>query len=374
MRYDINASFEENKKNGPYDRDTIKDRNATIEEILGEYGIETNFFGYKTKLPLGVAAGPLFNEKYMKAAAMDGFTVITWKTFRSEERLAHRNNGDFLGHNVVYLDQNTPFSEKDMGKTLTWTLENKHTNNHITITNSFGMGSDEPDIWTPQVSDIEIRMKQHNKTTIASVVASPKEWRSQEQLAADYTNTALKAEAAGAKIIEFNLSCPNVGCSAEWSIYKNPASTAYICSYAKERLKPETKLLIKIGYNDKEGYHKLLTPVLPYIDGVVAINTIPMKVVDQEGKQALPWWLTTWTCGYAINKLATQAVHYIHELRNENNRDIMLVGCGWVMSAKAFMRHIDAGADFVMCATAAWFNPDLPSHVAQHIRDNKISR
>jgi len=27
---------------------------------------------------------------------MDGFEVITWKTFRSEFRLAHKNDGSFL--------------------------------------------------------------------------------------------------------------------------------------------------------------------------------------------------------------------------------------------------------------------------------------
>ena len=67
-----------------------------------------------------------------------------------------------------------------------------------------------------------------------------------EQLADDYTQTALKAEAAGARIIEFNLSCPNV------------------CSSA------------------------LLTPAIAHVDGVVAINTIPMCVVDEQNKQALP--------------------------------------------------------------------------------------
>jgi hypothetical protein len=56
MRYDINASFEENKTHGPYDWETIQDRNKEILHILGEYGIKTNFFGYETRLPIGVAA------------------------------------------------------------------------------------------------------------------------------------------------------------------------------------------------------------------------------------------------------------------------------------------------------------------------------
>ena len=192
-----------------------------------------------------------------------------------------------------------------------------------------------------------------------------------EQLADDYTQTALKAEAAWARVIEFNLSCPNV-CSSEWSIYKSPETTAFICEYAKKHLDASTKLLIKIWYNDKEGYRSLLAPVVAHVDGIVAINTIPMKVVDGEEKQALPGGLTTGTCGFAINELAVEATCYLAELRKETGRDFMLVGCGWVMNPEWFMAHIDAGADFVMCATAAWFNPDLPMQIAEYIRDNKI--
>ena len=373
MRYDITKSFEQNKKEWPQSWDEIKDRNDQIQDILGEYGIFADFFWYKTNLPIGVAAGPLFNEKYMMAAAMDGFSVITWKTFRSEERLAHRNDGSYTGHNVVYLNRETPLQPQEMWGYLEGSLENTTAPEYTTITNSFGMWSDEPSIWMPQVTEIEKRMTDHNKKTIASVVASPKDDWTMEQLADDYTQTALKAEASWATVIEFNLSCPNV-CSSEGSIYKSPETTAFICEYAKKHLQPSTKLLIKIWYNDKQGYKKLLEPTLPHIDGIVAINTIPMKVVDGEEKQALPGGLTTGTCGYAINDLSTEAVWYLAELRREEGRDFKLIWCGGVMSAASFMKHIDAGADFVMCATAAWFNPDLPMQIAEYLRDQEIKK
>ena len=154
-RYDINASFEENKKNGPYDRDAIQDRNEAIQEVLGEYGIQTNFFWYKTNLPIGVAAWPLFNERYMMAAAKDGFSVITWKTFRSEERLAHRNDGSYTGHNVVYLNRDTPLKQDEMWSYLEGSLENTTDPLHTTITNSFGMWSSVPEVWMPKVTEVE---------------------------------------------------------------------------------------------------------------------------------------------------------------------------------------------------------------------------
>jgi dihydroorotate dehydrogenase len=88
----------------------------------------------------------------------------------------------------------------------------------------------------------------------------------------------------------------------------------------------------------------------------------------------LPGGLTTGTCGYAINDLSVEAVWYLAELRREMWWAFALVWCGWVMSAETFMKHIEAWADFVMCATAAWFNPDLPIQIAQYFRDNQISR
>ncbi|MDI9355028.1 MAG: hypothetical protein QM532_02315 [Cyanobium sp. MAG06] len=74
-RYLINKTFEYNKDKGPFE--LVKDSNNLIKKSLGRYGIESDFFGYKTKLPIGVAAGPLYNKRYMTAAMNDGFTVIT---------------------------------------------------------------------------------------------------------------------------------------------------------------------------------------------------------------------------------------------------------------------------------------------------------
>jgi len=373
MRYDINASFEENKAHGPYDWERIQDRNEEIWEILTEFGIETDFFWYKTKLPIGVAAWPLFNERYMMAAAKDGFSVMTWKTFRSQERLAHRNEGSYLGHNVVYLNCSASLWKDEMWTELVWSLENMTEPEYTTITNSFWMWSSVPEVWIPKIVDVEKRMLENNKQTIASVVASPGDGWTLEQLAQDYTDTALQAESAWARIIEFNLSCPNV-CSSEWSIYKSPQTTEFICSYAKQLLQPSTKLLIKIGYDTIDGYRELLSPTLAHIDGIVAINTIPMQVVDTHWNQALPWGLTAWTCGYAINDLAVEAVLSLAELKREMWWEFALVWCGWVMSPEWFMKHIHAWADFVMCATAAWFNPDLPLQIAHYLREQSISQ
>lgn len=371
-RYDVTKSFEYNKENGPFGYEEIQDKNNQIKEILGEYGVEKDFFGFKTKLPIGVAAGSLFNDNFMKAACKDGFEVVTWKTFRSESRLAHRNNGDYVGHNIVFVEPKGQLGTSSTETQLVAKLAIPNDRDKLTITNSFGMGSDEPSVWMPQVKEFEKFADDNNKLTISSCVGSPKPDWTIHDLANDYAAVAINAEQAGAKIIELNFSCPNVK-GKEGSIYKSPENSAIICKAVKEKLS-SAKLLIKIGYSEKEEYKELLDAVNPYCDGVVAINTVPMEIVDENGKRALPGGLKSGTCGYAIIDMSVKAVKSLVELRSENGYELKIIGCGGVVSAEAFMKHIDAGADFVCCATAALFNPDLPLDIAMYIRDNKINR
>ena len=137
-RYKVNKTFEYNKENGPFEN--VSDQNKAIVKELKTYGIQTDFFGYKTALPFGVAAGPLYNKDYMKSAAKDGFTVITWKTFRSVNRLAHRKDKNSIGHNIVFVSPDqllkANFGGKIVGKS-----SYRGEPNDVSITNSSRMPS-----------------------------------------------------------------------------------------------------------------------------------------------------------------------------------------------------------------------------------------
>lgn len=376
-RYDIAKTFEYNKQKGPFEK--VKDVNEKIALILGEYGIETDFFGYKTKLPIGVAAGPLYNKRYMEAAMNDGFTVITWKTFRSIDRLAHRNSGDYLGHNIVYLPNDKNLSVDMMGSEIQGSLKYTGEPSVVSITNSFGMPSTNALSWVQDIRDIEKLAQKKNKLVITSVVGTPREHGDIYDLATDYAFTAKVAEQAGATIIELNFSCPNVH-GKEGQIYKDSTNASIIAKTVRNLLNPDTKLLLKVGFATKENYVEFMRKTGQYIDGIVAINTIPMKIVDEKGKQALPGGVTSGTCGHIIIDRSVEAVKNLVEARKELSKQdkkykkIKLIGCGGVTSPENFMKHIRAGAEFVMCATAALFNPELPMHIAQYLHENKISK
>ena len=373
-RYNIRRTFEYNKEKGPFVRAT--NQNNKIKKILGRYGIKTDFFGFKTKLPLGVAAGTLHNLDYLEMAMKDGFEALTWKTFRSEFRLAHRNDGNYLGHNIVFLPTEK-IKEKEIGRERISSLTTKEVPENISITNSVGMPSPAPVDWMPMLQAGQKLAQKYNKVIITSVVGTAHSEDKIEDLARDYAFTARCAESVGEKIIELNLSCPNVS-GKEGVIYKDLKASTLIAKMARETLRnPDTKILLKLGFATKAHYKKLLQACGKYIDGVVAINTISMNIVDKKGRQALPGGLSSGTCGAAIVDLAVKAVERLVEAKKEMGRagkHIKIIGCGGVTNAESFMRHIEAGAEFVMCATSALFNPQLPLEVAKYLKENKIKK
>ena len=100
-----------------------------------------------------------------------------------------------------------------------------------------------------------------------------------------------------------------------------------------------------------------------------------MQVVNAKGKPALPGGLQSGVCGTAILDLAVKAVANLATAKKELRlKHIKVIGCGGVTDADGFRRHLNAGAEFVMCATAALFNPGLPLEVAKYIKDQKLKQ
>ncbi len=373
-RYDISKTFEYNKEHGPFEK--IRNRNNEIKKILGKYGISTDFFGFKTKLPIGVAAGTLHNLNYIEGAMKDGFEVLCWKTFRSVQTLAHRSEGGHIGHNIVFLPTEE-IKKSQMGTERTGSTYLTDKSSKVSITNSVGMPSPAPSEWMPMLQRGQKLSTKYKKSILTSVVGTARKGDSVKELARDYAFVARCAESTGERIIELNLSCPNVS-GKEGVIYKDVVASKIIASTVRKQMYyPETKILLKLGFASKAHYKKILKSCAPYIDGVVAINTIPMNVIDERGKQALPGGLSSGTCGAAILERSVEAVRALVLARKElgiKKQELKIIGCGGVTDAESFMAHIEAGAEFVMCATASLFNPKLPYEIAKYIKKNKIRK
>ena len=136
-----------------------------------------------------------------------------------------------------------------------------------------------------------------------------------------------------------------------------------------ERIKRElgpVKLLAKIAYfADDHALQQLLERIGPVVDGIASINTIPAEVVDGGGGQALPGEgrLRSGVCGSGIRWAGLAMTERLVRLRAEMNLDFATIGVGGVSRPADFQTYRAAGADAVMSATGAMWNPLLARQI-----------
>lgn len=352
--FDPQKTYDENYNKGPFGVFADK-RDLRVNESP-----KYNFLGFKINTPFGIPSGPLLNAKFCKAAFEKGFDVVHYKTKRSVNfpSNAHPNvlfvevSGDLTLQRAKRPLIGSPTTEKDATK--------------YSITNSFGNPSPDAQVWMEDMKKA-VEAAGPGQLLIASVVGTIQQGFSDEDYHEDFAKAAEQAKMAGAKVIELNLSCPNV--ANEGIVCYSPEAVLSICRKAKQRV-GETPLLIKIGYfakDQQELLEKIVKSVLPYISGISAINTIPAKVVDEMGKQALPGEgrLTAGICGAGIKWAGLDMVKRLKKLREDLNAQFSIIGVGGVMSVEDYLEYRVAGADVVQSATGAMWNPNLAKEIKQ---------
>jgi dihydroorotate dehydrogenase len=353
--YDPLKTYEENYHEGPFgafaDKEIYHEKGEPQYEILGK----------KVYLPFGIPAGPLVNGNFITAAFDKGFDIAVYKTVRTHQYPCN----EFP--NVIPIQ-----SEKDLS------LEQAEkgviaTNNFtkpLTITNSFGVPSFPPEIWQKDmaqaVSDAE---KRQGKLVIGSFQGTTNPEGDSKAYIKDFAIAAKMVKETGAKVLEVNLSCPNEG-SSQLLCFDIKRATDVVIAIKEEI--GDTPLIIKIAYFKEESVlKKLITEVGSLVQGIAAINTIPAKIYTDETftKQALPGKnrLVSGTCGSAIQWAGLASVTRLKNLRDELTVSYAIFGGGGVMTSEDYVAYKKAGADVVMSATGAMWNP----YLAQQIKDYK---
>jgi len=107
------------------------------------------------------------------------------------------------------------------------------------------------------------------------------------------------------------------------------------------------------------------------VDGIAAVNTIPAKIYNDKGEQALPGQnrLVSGTCGAGIKWAGLNMVKRLKALRDELGMKFAIVGVGGVMSTADYYEYKNAGADAVMSATGAMWNPLLAQEIKRTINN-----
>ncbi len=355
--YDPNRSYEENYDQGPFGV-FAEGEAEDPERSRGTQGKPTeDFLGQKVFTPFGIPAGPLINAKFCKSAFQKGFDICVYKTVRSSTFPCH----PFPNILAVKIEGDlTP------AKAQTKLIADNNYSEPLSITNSFGVPSKEPSVWQEDVK-AAITYAGKGQVLVLSFMGTVRENQTPEEFVADYALAAKLSAETGAKLLEANLSCPNIG--NEGLVCYNLEMTEKVAKAIRKEI-GDIPLILKVGYYQNDADLKRLIEIAgKYAQGIAAINTISAEVVDQVGNQALPGKnrLRSGVCGTAIKWAGLDMVERLAKFRQEAEADIKIIGVGGVTKAEDYFEFKNAGADAVMSATGAMWNPYLAKGVKEKI-------
>lgn len=345
--YDPEKSYEENFNDGPFGA-------FTDGEVFKQESKPTiAFLGQKVFTPFGIPAGPLVNGNYVKAALDKGFDIPVYKTVRTRKYKC----APWPNVLSVKVDGDLTLEKASAGL-----VADHEYSQPLAITNSFGVPSFDPDFWQKDLAD-SVQYAKPGQVVIGSFQGTTNADGDIKAYIKDFADAAKLVKETGAKILEVNLSCPNEG-TAHLLCF-DIERTQLVVSAIKEKI-GDTPLIIKVAYyQEQEQLIKLINAVGKLVQGIAAINTIPSKIIDKEGKQALPGEgrSISGVCGAPIKWAGIEMVGRLKRLREENDLDYTIIGVGGVTVVQDYKDFITAGADAVMSATGAMWNPFLSQEI-----------
>lgn len=351
--YDPEKSYEDNFKDGPFgafaDGKVLDIPRVTL-------GIEYNFLGFKVNSPFGIANGPLINGNFVKAALDKGFDIVEYKDTRTHTYPCHPLP------NVAPLQV---VGDMTLDLALKGVKIAKSFTEPLSTTNSFGIPSMDPSFWQKDLRDI-ISHAKDGQIVVGGIQGTLPEKGGFELYLQDFILIAKLMKETGVKIIELNLACPNEGIN-NLLCFDVERSSKVVKAVRNEI--GNIPMIIKISYfPDTEHLGKFVKAVAPFVQAIAAINTIPAKIIDDEGKPALTGGrITSGTCGPPIKWAGLEMTKKLKKLREEFKYNFQIIGVGGVTTPDDFFEYRNAGADIVMSAIGAMWNPYLAKEIKERL-------
>jgi len=351
--YDPTKSYEENYDTGPFGE--FKNPKKYTDPLSPP---KNKFLGYKVNLPFGIPAGPLLNSNFVKGAFENGFDIAVYKTVRADFFPCHpfpNVLGIELDENLTLERAQKPIVARDKYK------------EPLSITNSFGVPSKTPEIWQEDVEKA-VSYAKEGQILVLSFMGTVKPNQTTDEFVGDFAQAARLANETSAKILEVNLSCPNIG--NEGLVCYNLDITRLVVRKIRHEIgnKP---LVLKVGYYQSDKDLKRLCEIAnEYANSISSINTIPATIVDSKGNQALPGSparLKSGVCGNTIKWAGLEQVKRLKKIKDKKNYKFAIEGVGGVISPDDYFKYLKAGADSVMSATGAMWNPNLAKEIKESI-------
>jgi dihydroorotate dehydrogenase len=354
--YDPDISYEENYEVGP---PILKQK---LSPPPRRETTNYKFLGFSISLPFGIPPGPLLNSRFIEAAFAWGFDVSTYKTVRSDAFPCHPFP------NVLPVDVE---GELHPDKTPKLVAQENYADDPTTfnITNSFGVPSKTPTEWQEDVKKA-MSYVGDGQLMILSFMGTVKPDQTQKEFAEDFALAGRLAKETGVKVIEANLSCPNIG--NEGLVCFNLDATEEVCKAIRKSI-GDTPLILKVGYyKNDDDLARLAEIASKYAQAVAAINTLQVEVVSKKDTQALPGpnRLRSGICGAGIKWAGLEMVDKLNQLRTKNMYNYEIIGIGGVMTPEDFLEYREKGADLVQSATGTMWNPYLADEISNLIKPN----
>lgn len=335
--YNPHLSYEDNYTNGPFGAftESPQERMETTNPLI--------FLNLPIKFPFGIPAGPLLNADYIKSALNFGFDLVTYKTVRTRAQKSQP-----LPNVLAVHPQSNQLKTNDI------VLADNKYDQPLSITNSFGVPSFDPDVWQPDLAEA-VQAANKGQAVIGSFQGTS---NNEMLIEKDYAIAAKLVAETNAPILEANLSCPNEG--------KNKLLCFDIDKVEKiaQAIKnsvPDRPLLLKLAFfSQDDELIDLIKRLNGVVDGYTAINTISARPVDHTGAPALDQNRpTSGVCGDSIRWAGLDMVQRLSSIRSEHGLNFVIVGVGGVSSIEHFNEYQKVGADAVLSATGAMWNPNL---------------
>ncbi len=221
------------------------------------------FLDHPLNSPIGIAAGPLLNSKWVEAYSRVGFDVLTYKTVRSMAMPAHA------------LPNIRPVENREHAAIAT---RKTQIDSQPTLAVSLGMPSAEPEVWRKDVRRAKDRIGS-GQVLIVSVVGTWAPGMDAEQLVQDYARCAAWAAEAGGDAIEVHLAVPDPFAEQPQLIYENIPLAAQIL-YRVRTTMPKP-VLAKLGvFRTPRVLHETATKLASWASGFVMTHGVRRRVVD----------------------------------------------------------------------------------------------
>ena len=343
--YRLDCSFEQNASLGPAFAGPYPDVPATPQK---------DYFGHPVASRFGIAASLLVNERWFEPYSRLGFDLLTYKTVRSRERIAHPVP------NWLYVDESSILRDATATIRSIDTIPPDALN--ATAAGSMGMPSSPPEVWRGDIRACRAHLRAGRVLTV-SVVGTADAETTEIAFADDYAALAGEVRDAGAQVVELNLSCPNVG-KRESEVYLDTASAVRIAGAARAAI-GSAPLIVKIGQIEQRAdMETLLRALAGIVDGVVMINAPSRAFVNAAGAPTFGASRThAGLMGGAVFDIAMACVRNAVEIVRRDDLAMKIIAVGGICTPERARALIDAGAYAALAASACAWDPYLAIRV-----------